>query len=437
MRRTAILCALAAGALAFAASNGAASGPATLVVDRDGVECANADFTSIQAAVDAAEPGDLIRVCPDLYAESVVVDKPVTVKADPDAVGAIDCLQPTLGELPLDQQAIVDPADDGFSIAFKLAADDVVLEGFVVQGASVGIDTSDRFSGYRVHHNLIRLNRLFGMDFGSEGTRQSRVDHNCFRDGLLTNSWGLVSELDDDSLWKPSDGPERDEWNVRHLRDARIDHNQTFRNRAGLEAAGPGRPVRVTFEHNLSVGDTIGIAIQNSEQSRIIDNDLRPARNGLVAGGANSGLEVSRNRIEGGTQALVFTRLGFIDVFPTPSTLTVAAENLVTGASLDGILVSTDGLRDSYLLDNVLTDHGRDGVRIFLGSNGNAIRNNASDRNGRYGIFAQGATANLFEANSMLGNGVFDARDDNRAANTWIANQCVNDFPAGTICGVG
>jgi hypothetical protein len=37
----------------------------------------------------------------------------------------------------------------------------------------------------------------------------------------------------------------------------------------------------------------------------------------------------------------------------------------------------------------------------------------------------------------MLGNGVFDARDDNRAANTWSANECLTDFPAGTICGVG
>jgi hypothetical protein len=158
MKRITVLCTLAACALAFAAADGAATGPATLVVDRDGVECASADFTSIQAAVDTAQPGDLIRVCPDLYTESVTIDKSLTLKADPDAVEAIDCFQPTLGELPADQQAIVDPADDGFSIAFKLAADDVVLEGFVVQGAYVGIDASDRFSGYRIHHNMIRLN---------------------------------------------------------------------------------------------------------------------------------------------------------------------------------------------------------------------------------------------------------------------------------------
>jgi hypothetical protein len=29
---------------------------------------------------------------------------------------------------------------------------------------------------------------------------------------------------------------------------------------------------------------------------------------------------------------------------------------------------------------------------------------------------------------------MFDARDDNRPANTWIGNHCQTDFPAGTIC---
>jgi hypothetical protein len=181
---------------------------ATWVVDRDGVECSDADFTSIQAAVDAAQPGDVIRVCPDLYAESVIVNKPLTLTGDPDEVAAVDCFQSTrsqLGDADPTRHAVVDPPDSGFPVAFRLAADDIVLAGFVVQGAEVGVDASDRFSGYHVHHTLIRLNSLFGVDFGSAGARQSRVDHNCLRE----NRYGLVSELDDDSLWQPSDGPER------------------------------------------------------------------------------------------------------------------------------------------------------------------------------------------------------------------------------------
>ena len=42
---------------------------------------------------------------------------------------------------------------------------------------------------------------------------------------------------------------------------------------------------------------------------------------------------------------------------------------------------------------------------------------------------------NTFEANKMFGNAILDARDDARDRNRWNANQCVTDFPAGSICG--
>jgi hypothetical protein len=53
------------GSLAFAASAGAA----TLAVDDDGADCPAAPYTSIQAAVDAAAPGDTVAVCAGDYAE--------------------------------------------------------------------------------------------------------------------------------------------------------------------------------------------------------------------------------------------------------------------------------------------------------------------------------------------------------------------------------
>ena len=51
-----------------------ASGP-TLVVDNDLADCPNADFTTIQAAVTAAEPGTTILVCAGSYPEWVVITK--------------------------------------------------------------------------------------------------------------------------------------------------------------------------------------------------------------------------------------------------------------------------------------------------------------------------------------------------------------------------
>jgi hypothetical protein len=462
MKTIVLLIALAACALAFAAADSAATGPATLVVDRDGVQCGNADFTSIQAAVDAAQPGDLIRVCPDLYAESVTVDKPLTLKGDPDAVKTVDCFQPTTLELPVDQQAIVDPAGDGFSIAFKLEADDVELAGFVVQGASVGIDASDSFSGYRLHHNLIRLNTLFGLDFGGEGTRESRVDHSCIRE----NRFGLVSELDDDSLWKPSDGPERDEWNARNLRNARIDHNSTYRNRAGLEAAGPGQPHLVTFEHNVLVEDVVGIAIQNSTESAVVDNEITMRDpwpvNGTSAtfpflfGGNSVGLEVRSNRALGGRTGVTFQTTGFIDLFPAASRNVVMAENVVTGMTRTGIglapaTAAAPSLIDSLLENNTSNENGFHGFIIQSGNHDNLLRANQANENGGNGIYAFAATfSNTFAQNSMHDNGwnplvvppvltnpKVDARDDNWPQNTWTDNDCDTDNQEGLICGGG
>src|SRR5215207_3148116 len=83
----------ASGAVATSAS------PSTLVVDRDRGQCGNARYTSIQAAVDAAMPGDVIRVCPDLYMENVLVDKPLTLVGDPDGVEAVDCFAPAAGQV--------------------------------------------------------------------------------------------------------------------------------------------------------------------------------------------------------------------------------------------------------------------------------------------------------------------------------------------------
>ena len=53
---------------------------ATLTVDDDRVQCPNAGFTSIQAAVTAAHAGDRINVCPGTYNEQVAINKSLTIQ---------------------------------------------------------------------------------------------------------------------------------------------------------------------------------------------------------------------------------------------------------------------------------------------------------------------------------------------------------------------
>ena len=417
----------------------AAAEPRTWVVDADRAQCGNADFTSIQAAVDAAAPGDVVRICPDVYAESVLVDKPLTLWGDPDAVEELRCWSPAaaqLSDVDPTRLAVIDPAGDGFSVGVRLLADDVVVTGLVVQGATVGVDASDRFSGYRIHHDLVRLNALFGVDFGSAGVQESRVDHSCIRE----NRYGLVSELDDDSLWKASDGPERDAWNARDLRNARIDHNVTVRNSAGIEAAGPGTRQLVTIDHNELVGDRDGVLLLNATGSSVVANDLRPLRFGIVVGGDVVGPRITDNRVVVGLQGIVFVPPSFfIDPFVEPTRAALVTGNTASGLSLDGILAAADRLYNSQLVGNLTSGNGRDGIvlRSTIQAAGNVVGMNSAEANARYGIYSQGAQGNLFQANVMLGNGLLDARDEARATNTWVGNRCLTDFPTGSICELG
>jgi Right handed beta helix region len=62
------------------ASSASWANAATLTVDDDHAQCPTAGFTSIQAAVNAASPGDKINVCPGTYHEQVKITKPLTIQ---------------------------------------------------------------------------------------------------------------------------------------------------------------------------------------------------------------------------------------------------------------------------------------------------------------------------------------------------------------------
>ena len=264
--RKLVLAVLTAATLTIGGGQASASTAPTLVVDDDKVECANADFASIQAAVQAAEPGSVVRVCPGRYAESVTVDKPLTLRGQPDAVEAIGCFDPGFSQpsdLDPTRQAIVDGAGLFAQELFRLRSDDIVLRGFVLQGASSSplpadfrlwrraIDASDQFSGYRIDHNLLRLNTV-GIQFGSSGERGSRFDHNCLRE----NGWGLATD-------------------ERALVNARVDHNATFRTQNFAFEPALGRIENVTFDQNHSRQDSgASYLIRNSVTSNIVANTI-------------------------------------------------------------------------------------------------------------------------------------------------------------------
>ena len=59
---------------------------ADIVVDDDKVQCPTAQFSSIQDAINAANPGSVIRVCAGTYREQLSIHKSLSIAADNGAI---------------------------------------------------------------------------------------------------------------------------------------------------------------------------------------------------------------------------------------------------------------------------------------------------------------------------------------------------------------
>jgi parallel beta-helix repeat protein len=412
MRKAFVLAVIALGALAVGVSNALAK---DLVVDKDKVQCPKAAYISIQAAVAAASPGDRISVCPDTYVESVNVPKPLEIVANPKTTlaGEDSCLATTPAAPDPTKDAIV----DGGAFSFNLAANNVKLDGFVIQGSAIGVQTSSSFSGYDIANNLVQNNTTAGINFLSGGANASRVSMNCLR--VSENGEGVESET----------GP--------LLANARVDHNAGTGNGVFVDASGVGARDNVTFDHNESINNGVGFLISNSTNSSIDHNYSEGDANGVNVGGSNNGLAISNNTVVNGpASGITASATNSFPPFAGPNTGLEFDHNVVTGHARGIRILADAGLVNSRIDHNDTSANVLYGILLEAGNTDNTIDYNKADDNGQIGIYSMGATGNTFLFNSMFGNAVFDARDDARASNTWSGNHCNTDFPPGTICGV-
>jgi hypothetical protein len=82
---------LATGLAVAPPASAAGSGPA-LLVDDDRAQCSGAAYTAIQPAIDAANPGETVRVCGGTYTSDLHINKAVSLVAKTPAAPAADCV---------------------------------------------------------------------------------------------------------------------------------------------------------------------------------------------------------------------------------------------------------------------------------------------------------------------------------------------------------
>ena len=345
---------------------------ATIVVNNDAIDCPKADFTSIQTAVHAAQPGDKILVCPGTYTEAVLVDKPDLRIEAMGAAGSV-VLQGT-------------PAHEiGFHL---LNTSGVLLEGFTVQGFRGANIRVENGSGNKVRKNIsTQLIGPAGSSIHVMNSSANIVEHNTAVSNCANCSGiGVAESASSDNI---------------------VRHNEAFLNgSAGVQAIRSG-PRNVLFG-NRSYSNAIGIRNTLGSHGNVIENNYVFANVAATTGAVEGGIIV-------GASNLVTVRNNRSE------------RNAAFGIRLQ------NGAAENLVEKNEVVENVQDGIRfesaVPTGVAGpiiaNTVQLNLIRGNGRDGIRLHDpmVTQNTIERNVIRESGEHDAHDDG-TANMWIENKC-------------
>jgi parallel beta-helix repeat protein len=226
-------------------------GKHVLLVDNDKAQCKKADFTTIQAAVTAANPGATILVCAGTYQESVTITKNdlrIRAKGAPGTV-ILDGMAQTLLA--------------GFYIQ---NASGNLISGFKIQNfheASILLDNGDR---NRIRKNVATGAHHDGIELrlGSSG---NRIDHNRVIDNLAANACGIqIRDAGSTGNIVRHNVSRNNNWGIRAgfaATDNVIFHNRSINNRLFgiLNFTGANG---TSIRGNRVFGNPTGISIQQS-----------------------------------------------------------------------------------------------------------------------------------------------------------------------------
>ena len=312
---------LAAGPSAAAADS---DGDNLLTVD-DGADCPNAEYTTIQAAVNAADPGDRIKVCRGTYPEQV------TIPATKSGIKLFSAgfLQAVIKAPPV----MVDPGD----IVHVQGARNVTIRHFTISGplpdtlfcslfTRTGVKVDGGGSLLLTHNHITEIRSasplLRGCQNGIavragsrfEGTTGTvEVDHNLIdryqKGAVVIDNAGSYGKVHHNEI--VGEGPQPaiapNGIQVSRGASADVDHNEVSGNSYSLggaagtgillfEANGPG----LTVGYNDVYRNDDGISLYDVDNSLVTHNKSHDQLlfDGLFADADSSGNRLEHNRME-------------------------------------------------------------------------------------------------------------------------------------------
>jgi parallel beta-helix repeat protein len=340
------------------------------------------DYPTIQAAVDAATPGDFINVAPGTYSESVsVVTKNLTIT----------------GGKPRGAQTSGASVVESDTVAFLLDADNVALQKFTIQPATAtqigtGIQTGTTHSGYKILNNIIQ-NEDFGIELDNSlapKTYTTTVSGNQF----ITNVVGVRT--------------------FTQLKNAAISGNNFTGNLNLSIALYNATGVQITG--NQIINDA-SIQLGNSTALKVSGNTItNPRDSGIVLGGGVTNSEISKNSLQTSLadSPTPPASLNGIDVIQTSLSSNENTGNKILSNTINrfniGILV--DSASKNTLSGNIITNSLLAGISLN-NANQNIVTSNSSKSNLGQGIevigdkntvTANNASNNAFEGIEVTGD---------------------------------
>ena len=385
--------------------------PVTRLVDDNGVQCPSAAYTSIQDAIDDANTGDKVFVCPGTYTEQLTINKSIIVKAQPmwgAHLNAPAGIAPTNGVVA----AVAITADNATFRGFRMHIDSgpVVPTARPTAISCTPVDVAILVLGNNdaVRHNRINatgsatLSGACGYGYGIAVGRESdpataNVTFNKIRDfkfgGILIEGAGTTALV------------RRNAVQYLHLAESGI---------TPCIATGCAQINSV----NGSFAQAFGIGVEDGADARIVRNAIKSGPNA-----------VSGNRIIVGTPALGEG----ISVMNTDSGDTWIKHNAIWRTSV-GITTASDVEAVDVFENHVTTSFA---WGMILSGTDAFIYDNVVQHN-NLGTLVNGANNNLHD-NDFRDNDSYDCWDQTSGggtagtANTWTNNLGQDDNPDG-IC---
>ena len=372
-----------------------------LVVDNDGADCPHADFSSIQAAVLAAQPGDKILVCRGVYMETVLVE---TSDLRIEAQGAADdvVLRATATQ------------PYGFHLRNTTG---VLLQGFTVEGYADANIILEGGSGNTLRKNVATAGLFDGIEV--KNSSGNLIEHNSSFENAGPASDGIF-------VWSGASE------NV-------FRHNETFNNgQHGINLAGSGTG-NVVFGNQSHHNRIRGIQSAQQSNGTLIENNHVFA-NGLVPVPSVPGVGVGISALNSADVTIRNNRSennGTNGIGLNTTSRSVVSNNRTESNGVIGIAVN--GSSDNLVENNEVFRNGQDGIRVLTNSDRNIVRLNHVLEHSRDGIRVQDAASdgNTIEGNVIRQSDEHDAHDDSFGAGTggtanfWFRNHCKTENRTG------